>query len=112
MPGTSTLPQPVQAAIQDVKQSLLKIYGQRLSGVYLYGSYARGDFHEGSDVDLIIALTDEVNPWQEVNRLSEILAAICLDYDLLISTYPMPERWIQERHAPLFENLRREGIRL
>jgi predicted nucleotidyltransferase len=27
---------------------------RRVSAVILYGSFARGDFHEGSDVDLIV----------------------------------------------------------
>jgi len=27
---------------------------RRISAVILYGSFARGDFHEGSDIDLII----------------------------------------------------------
>jgi predicted nucleotidyltransferase len=104
------LPETVQAALEAVKKSLVEIYGDRLRQVYLYGSYARGDFTEGSDVDLLIALEGKVNPWQEINRLSEVLAAICLNYDLLISTYPVPEEWLQERQSPLFKNIRREGI--
>ena len=27
---------------------------RRISAIILYGSFARGDFHEGSDVDLIV----------------------------------------------------------
>ena len=28
-----------------------KIYGDKIHGIYLYGSYARGDFDEESDID-------------------------------------------------------------
>lgn len=107
-----TLPLSIQAALNQVKQALTSIYGERLSGIYLYGSYARGDFREDSDVDLLIALKGEVNPVQEVNRLSRTLSETCLDHNLLISTYPIPERWLQERQGPLFVNARREGVRL
>lgn len=108
----SPLPLTIQSALNQVKQALTSIYGEQLSGVYLYGSYARGDFREDSDVDLLIALKGDVNPTQEVNRLSRVLSDICLDNNLLISTYPVPERWLTERQGPLFVNVRREGVRL
>ena len=106
------LPTTVQRALTQVQRALTSIYGNRLSGIYLYGSYARGDFHDDSDIDLMIALKGEVNPGREVNRLSHALSDICLDYNLLIATYPVPEKWIAERQGPLFVNVRREGVRL
>ena len=30
-----------------------EIYGDAVTGVYLYGSYARGDFEKDSDVDIV-----------------------------------------------------------
>jgi len=62
---TSTVPPPVQAALQELKQYLRLLYGPRFDQLYLYGSYARGDFHAGSDVDVMVTLTGEVNPYQE-----------------------------------------------
>jgi uncharacterized protein len=109
MPG---LPPAIQLALERVKQALTQIYGERLSAVYLYGSYARGDYHKDSDVDLMIALKGEVNPTQEINRLSKVLSDISLDYDVLIASYPVSEAWLQERHGPLFVNVRREGVQL
>ena len=108
----SPLPLAVQSALDTVKAALTSIYGQRLSAIYLYGSYARGDFREDSDIDLMIALKGEVNPGQEVDRLSKVLSDISLDYNLLIATYVVPEKWIAERHGPLFVNVRREGVQL
>src|SRR3989304_3300392 len=105
-------PATVQSALNTVKDALTSIYGRRLSAIYLYGSYARGDFRDDSDVDLMIALKGDVNPGQEVDRLSKVLSDISLDYNLLISTYAVPENWIAERHGPLFVNVRREGVQL
>jgi predicted nucleotidyltransferase len=44
-------PKSTRLALKELKQLPSEIYGERLSGIYLYGSYARGDFHSRSDVD-------------------------------------------------------------
>jgi hypothetical protein len=35
----------VRALLNELKSGLDRIYGERLEGVYLYGSYARGEDH-------------------------------------------------------------------
>jgi len=106
------LPSPVQLALDEFKEALSVIYGERFRGLYLYGSYARGDFAEDSDVDILVALKGEVKPLQEIDRMGEALSEISLHYDLLISVYPVPEEWPTERKSPLFENIRREGMQV
>lgn len=106
------LPPPVSLALDDLKRTLASIYGDRLRAVYLYGSYARGTARPDSDVDVLIALRGEVSPREELRRLSKTLSDICLQHNVLIATYPVPENWLHERQSPLFENIRREGIRL
>ena len=105
-----TLPSAVQAALQELKQALLRMYGDRFGALYLYGSYARGTAHPDSDIDVLIALKGEVKTYVELNRLSEAVAKICLDHDVLIATYPVPEAWLSERRSPLLDNVRREGV--
>lgn len=106
------LPPAVRQAVEELRQSLARLYGERFAGLYLYGSYARGDFREESDVDLLLLLKGEVNPMAELNRLSEMLSDLCLRYDVLIAVYPVPEEWLMVRKSPLFENVRREGVAL
>lgn len=106
------LPEAVEQGLAELKAALAKIYGQRLKGLFLYGSYARGDFTPDSDVDLLIALGGEVKPTREIDALSAIVADICLRHDLLISVYPVPAEWLAERKSPVFENIRREAVRL
>jgi len=96
----------------ELKDALAARYGERLKGLYLYGSYARGDFTADSDVDLLIALDGEVKPTREMDRLSGVVADICLRHDLLVAVYPVPVKWLEERKSPLFENIRREGVRV
>jgi predicted nucleotidyltransferase len=106
------LPPAVRQAVEELRQSLARLYGERYAGLYLYGSYARGDFREESDVDLLLLLKGAVNSMAELNRLSEMLSDLCLRHDVLIAVYPVPEEWLTVRKSPLFENVRREGVAL
>jgi predicted nucleotidyltransferase len=106
------LPEAVEQGLVELKEALASRYGERLKGLYLYGSYARGDFTADSDVDLLIALEGQVKPTREIDGLSEVVADICLRHDLLLSVYPVPAEWLVERKSPLFENIRREGVRV
>ena len=104
------MPQRVAQALQELQEFLMAVYGPRLKGIYLYGSFARGDFRRDSDVDVLIALAGEVNPSHEIDRIGDRVADICLAHNVLIATFPVAEGWLQERKSPLFENVRREGI--
>jgi predicted nucleotidyltransferase len=41
---------------RDVARDLRRLYGDRLSSVLLFGSWARGDAHPESDIDLVVVL--------------------------------------------------------
>jgi predicted nucleotidyltransferase len=107
-----SIPHEVGLALAELKHALHTIYGDRLQGVYLYGSYARGDFHAGSDVDVLVVLAGLVRPAKEIDRVSEAVADIGLRYDLLLAIYPTSVDWLAERQSPFFKNVRREGVPL
>jgi uncharacterized protein len=106
------IPKAVQLALKELQEYLAKVYGERLRGVYLYGSYARGDFRPDSDVDVLVVLAGVTNPSREIDRIGDGVADICLDHNVLIATFPVSEEWLMKRRSPLFENVRREGIPL
>ena len=107
-----SIPHEVSLALAELKHALHITYGDRLQGVYLYGSYARGDFHAGSDVDVLVVLAGQVRPAKEIDRVNEAVSDISLRYDLLIAIYPTSVDWLLERQSPFFKNVRREGIPL
>ncbi|MBM4033739.1 MAG: nucleotidyltransferase domain-containing protein [Planctomycetes bacterium] len=104
------LPASVRAALDELKEALAAVYGERFRGLYLYGSFARGTATADSDVDVLIALEGDPRPYTELDRLSPLLGDLCLKHDVLIASYPVPQSWLQERRDPLFESIRREGV--
>ncbi len=51
----------MQQMIENYISALQKIYGSHLKQIILYGSYARGDYTEQSDVDLMILVDTSRN---------------------------------------------------
>lgn len=102
----------VQDLLAVLKQQLRVIYGDRLQGLYLYGSYARGTAHEGSDIDVLLVLHGAVKPAEEIDRVNAIVSDLCLQSGFLISIYPVSATWFQTRQSPFFKNVRKEAIPL
>lgn len=44
----------IKNVLEKYTEELISIYGEQLKSVILYGSYARGDNKEGSDIDIMI----------------------------------------------------------
>ena len=76
--------------------------------VFLYGSFATGNIHEGSDIDLII-----VGDFKErfVERIGKILEMTDLPIEPLVYT-PEEFKTMQEAKNPLIMEILRNGKRL
>lgn len=99
----------IRKLLGELKKELVRIYGEQLKGVYLYGSYARGENQLGSDVDVMILLASYQRYGDEIKRTSELNARLSLDYNLSISRLFMTEeRWKYE-DSPLLRNIRAQG---
>jgi predicted nucleotidyltransferase len=96
--------------MKELKEGLLHIYGDQLIAVYLYGSYARGDYRAGSDVDVMILLKDYMNYWKEYRRSSDYVSDISLKYDVTVSSILIKELQWRESDKPVLQNIHREGL--
>ena len=96
--------------MKELKEGLVRIYGDKLKAVYLYGSYAREDYRQGSDVDVMILLSDYRNYWEELRRSTELASDISLEYDITVSRLIMKEIQWKESDMPVLRNIHKEGV--
>ena len=68
-------------------EELRKIYGNHLKQIILYGSYARGDYRDDSDIDLMV-LVDL--PEEETDRYSDELSEVGFEYNVSYGIWIMP----------------------
>ncbi|MGH6814792.1 MAG: nucleotidyltransferase domain-containing protein [Hyphomicrobiaceae bacterium] len=65
-------------------------YGERLHGVFLFGSRARGDAHPDSDADIAVILDDGGwRFWNEKMTLAGLAYDTLLAHDLYIQPWPI-----------------------
>ena len=96
--------------MKQLKQGLVEMYGDKLKAVYLYGSYARGDYRAGSDVDVMILLKDYKSYWDEIERTSYLIQEVSLDYSVSVSRIFITEKKWKHSDTPLLRNIHREGL--
>ncbi|MFQ6031711.1 MAG: nucleotidyltransferase domain-containing protein [Candidatus Zixiibacteriota bacterium] len=100
----------IEPILEEVKDSLEKIYGDKFKGLILYGSYARGDAEEGSDIDLILLLDEVKNPLSEMEKYFDVIQKLDLKYDTVISILPIGEMEFKTRRLPVFLNAKKDGV--
>lgn len=98
-----------------VVEAYRKAYGDDIEAIYLYGSYARGDFDEDSDIDFAAIVKGERLDIQK--KRWEVLAytnRMDLELDVITSPKAIPagefEKYKQK--LPYYRNILKEGIRL
>lgn len=79
-----------------------------VEAVHVFGSFAAGEEHEGSDIDLLVV--GEV-PGRAVDRIGEILRRTDLPVEPIVLTRAALERRLEADH-PLFTRAVREGLRI
>jgi predicted nucleotidyltransferase len=96
--------------VREFREELEELYGARLKSIILYGSWARGDATEDSDIDLLIILEGKIAPGKEIDRMIDIITELNLKHGVLISVVPVSEEDYFTINSPLLMNVRREGV--
>lgn len=109
------MPTTVSSIIYEYVQQLKKIYGANLSKVIVYGSYARGDYNENSDVDVMILVTlSDEQIKKTTDEVSDCAFDLLMKYGVEIS--PIVKNiehfnyWVNT--LPFYRNVRDEGVEL
>lgn len=106
------IPQRIQKILQEAEEQLQKIYASRLKEIILFGSYARGDFSEESDIDLLLLLEDMKDIASERARYFPVISQLSLKYDTVISAIPYTVNDFQSKKTPFTLNVAKEGVKI
>ena len=99
--------------IKDIKEICGLLFGDKLQDIYLYGSYARGDYDEESDIDILLTLnlTDkQIMKYKKTVR--HISSELSLKYDIMVSITmdPIKTFYKYTEFIPFYKNVLNEGI--
>ena len=107
----------VMRAVEEFARTVRAAYGDRLQGLYLFGSRARGDHTRESDADVAVVLADSGwDFWAEKMRLADI------EYDIIVETGAEPQGWPvrksewlnpdSHRNPDLIRAMRRDAVEI
>ena len=99
--------------LERYKEAVSQILGERLKRIILYGSYARGDFKQDSDMDIMILA--DIQP-EEISNLADWIYDITYDFEVKyemeinpsIQSIQVYEQW--KGVYPFFMNIEKDGV--
>ena len=89
--------------------------GDKLEKVVLFGSYARGDFDNESDIDFFVLADvphEEANSWRK--NIDSRIDNIWFDFDLLVCVHVTSKTMFDRffHVLPFYQNVINEGVEL
>lgn len=91
------------------------IYGATLRNVILYGSCARGDFKNDSDIDIMVLLdVAQEKISEERKKIFDISDQIDLEYDVVLAPVIQCYQFYQ-KYMPtskFYQNVQKEGVEI
>ena len=99
----------LEAVHRDVIKIMKSLFGDRVQEILLFGSYARSDFHEDSDVDYLVILNDDcVSSFVEVKQTSPLKYDYYSATGIIISPVVVSAKQLAESTMPFFREIRKD----
>lgn len=100
----------VRQLLTELRAGLAAIYGERLKGLYLFGSRARDEADPESDCDVLVVLDRITEYGAEIDRTSLLVSQLSLAYGLSLSrVFVSADAW-QRAETAFLENVREEAV--
>jgi predicted nucleotidyltransferase len=100
----------IKRLVEQVKAFLHEKYGEGIKRVILYGSHARGEATEDSDVDVLVLVDPSLNYREVDDSLRDLLYDMLLEEGELVSVIVIPEDHFENHNLPFMLNVRKEGV--
>lgn len=109
------MPDIVSNILFGFARQIKKLLGAKLSRIIVYGSYARGDFHEDSDIDVMILVKLSET---EIKQVASAIYNMAYDIELekgihisvVIKNEEQFEYWVDT--LPFYRNVSKEGVEI
>lgn len=107
------MPKSMENMLDEYRKAIAEVFGEHEIRIILYGSYARGDFHVDSDVDIMV-LADMApeNISYYANKLYDLTYDFETKYDVeinpVVQSKTTYEQW--KNAYPFFMNIEKEGV--
>ena len=101
--------------VEIMVKSYRKVYGSSIVDIVLYGSYARGDFSQGSDVDIVAVVQGErIELQKKLRTIWDISAEVGLENDIVVSPAVIPyDEYVKYKETlPYYRNIAEEGRKI
>ena len=99
----------------EVSLSVQKTLGDRLYNIILYGSYARGDYDDESDVDIMVLADvrdDEIDKLE--HEIDKVSSDVSLENGVTVCVMLYNKRLFESRMqiSPFYRNVMNDGVAL
>ena len=96
--------------VKEYRSRLVASLGDELDLIVLYGSQAREEAVEGSDIDILCVMNNPFRYGDLIYRTSQATAEISLKYDIVISRVFVTREDYNSQSSPFLMNVHKEQL--
>ena len=103
----------LELLLKETVGGLRGFFGDKLCSVILYGSYARGDYDDESDIDVMAVVDIDKNELASYRRpVCNYSCQLDLKYDVVLSIKLQDKETFDRWGAvlPFFQNVKKDGV--